>query len=77
MQNQVDLNRQLEKRDKRLAPLTDDFALLDAGVDSLCFAIAVARLENSRERDPFNANKGAGFSVTFDDFIRFYENAAN
>ena len=77
MQNQVDLNRQLEKHDKRLAPPTDDFALLDFGLDSLCFSIAVARLENSRGRDPFNADKDAGFSVTFDDFIRFYENAAN
>jgi acyl carrier protein len=36
-----------EEQDKSLAPLTDSLALLDSGLDSLCFAIVVARLENA------------------------------
>ena len=31
---------------KTLAPLTDDLSLHDSGLDSLCFAILVARLED-------------------------------
>lgn len=66
-----------QEHDKRLAPLTDALALLDSGLDSLCFAIVVARLENSLGTDPFSADEDARFPVTFGDFIRFYENAAN
>jgi acyl carrier protein len=65
-----------QEQDKRLAPLTDDLALLDSGLDSLCFAIVVARLETSLGTDPFSEDEDARFPVTFGDFIRFYENAA-
>jgi acyl carrier protein len=65
-----------EEHDKRLSPLTDDLALLDSGLDSLCFAIVVARLENSLGVDPFSADEDACFPVTFGDSMRFYENAA-
>jgi acyl carrier protein len=65
-----------EEHDKRLAPLTDDLALLDSGLDSLCFAIVVARLENALGVDPFSADEDARFPVTFGEFIRFYENVA-
>ena len=34
------------EQQKRLAPLSDDLVLLDSGLDSLCFAIVVARLED-------------------------------
>ena len=64
------------EHDKRLAPLTDNLALLDSGLDSLCFAIVVARLEISLGKDPFSADEDASFPVTFGDFVRFYENAA-
>ncbi len=64
------------EQDRRLAPLTDDLALLDSGLDSLCFAIVVARLECSLGVDPFSDDEDARFPVTFGDFIRFYENAA-
>jgi acyl carrier protein len=70
-------NQVAEEHDKRLAPLTDDLSLLSSGLDSLCFAIVVARLENSLGIDPFSADEDARFPVTFGDFIRFYENAAN
>jgi acyl carrier protein len=38
-----------------VAPLTDDLVLLDSGLDSLCFAILVARLEDKLGVDPFTA----------------------
>jgi hypothetical protein len=63
------------EHDKRLAALTDDLALLDSGLDSLCFAIVVARLETSLGKDPFSEDEDARFPVTFGDFVRFYENA--
>jgi acyl carrier protein len=65
-----------QEQDKRLANLTDDLPLLDSGLDSLCFAIVVARLENSLGVDPFSDDEDARFPVTLGDFIRFYENAA-
>jgi hypothetical protein len=65
-----------QEQDKRLAPLTDDLPLLDSGLDSLCFAIVVARLENALGVDPFSEDEDARFPVTFGDFVRFYENAA-
>lgn len=64
------------EQDKRLAPLTDQLALVDSGLDSLCFAIVVARLEGAVGVDPFSASEDAPFPVTFGDFINFYENAA-
>jgi len=64
-----------QEHDKRLAPLTDNLALLNSGLDSLCFAIVVARLENSLGVDPFSNDEDARFPVTFGEFIRFYENA--
>lgn len=61
---------------KRLSPLTDDLELLDSGLDSLCFAIIVARLEAQLDIDPFSASEDAVFPVTFGEFVQFYENAA-
>ena len=43
-----------KEQDKRLAPLADDLPLLDSGLDSLCFAIIVARLEDALGIDPFS-----------------------
>ena len=59
----------------RLAPISDDMPLLDLGLDSLCFAIIVTRLEAVLGVDPFSANEGAPFPVNLGEFIRFYENA--
>ena len=61
---------------KTLAPLTDDLALLDSGLDSLCLAIIVSRLEDSLGVDPFSAADDADFPVTLADFVRLYEDAA-
>jgi hypothetical protein len=60
-----------------LAPLTDDLALLDSGLDSLCFAIVVTRLEGLFEVDPFSSSEDVRFPVTFGEFVRFYDNATN
>jgi acyl carrier protein len=61
---------------KRLAPLTDGLELLNSGLDSLCFAIIVTRLEDSLGVDPFSSSEDAHFPVTVGDFVSCYENAA-
>ena len=60
---------------KRLGPLSDELPLLDLGLDSLCFAIIVSRLESVLGVDPFSENEDAPFPVKLGEFIRFYENA--
>jgi acyl carrier protein len=64
------------EQNKSLAPLSDDLALLHSGLDSLCFAIIVVRLEAALGVDPFNTDEEVRFPVTLGDFIGFYENAA-
>ena len=61
---------------KRLAPLTDDLALLDSGLDSLGFAVLVARLEDKLGIDPFMTAEDAMFPLTLGDFVKVYENGA-
>lgn len=62
-----------EEQGRALSPLTDDLKLLQSGLDSLSFAIIVARLEDSLGFDPFNADEAVDFPVTFGDFVRLYE----
>ena len=68
-------NRVAHEQDRRLPPLRDELPLLDSGLDSLCFAILVSRLEIVLGMDPFSETEGAPFPVNLGDFIRFYENA--
>ena len=63
-----------KEQNKRLAPLSDDLILLDSGLDSLCFAILVARLEDDLGVDPFTISEDAAFPLTVGDFIKAYEN---
>jgi acyl carrier protein len=63
-------------QDKKLARLTPDTVLLDSGLDSLCFAIIVARLEDEIGVDPFTAAEDVFFPVTLGEFVKFYEDAA-
>jgi len=65
------------ERGKQLAPLTDQLPLLESGLDSLCLAVMVTRLESSLGIDPFSADEAAPFPVTLGDFVRLYENAAH
>jgi acyl carrier protein len=60
----------------RLAPLTDELALFDTGLDSLGFALVVVKLESTLGVDPFSGDDDAPFPVTFGDFVRYYEDAA-
>ena len=60
-----------EQQHRKLAPLSDDLKLLQSGLDSLSFALIVARLEDSLGFDPFDAVER--FPVTFGDFVKLYE----
>ncbi len=60
-------------QEKRIAALSDDLVLLESGLDSLCFAIIVATLEDELGFDPFTEREDVFFPVTFGDFVRFYE----
>lgn len=56
-----------------LAPLSDDRPLVEAGLDSLAFAVLVARLEDELGIDPFAPSEGHEYPVTVGDFIQMYE----
>jgi acyl carrier protein len=61
---------------KTLAPLSDETVLMNSGLDSLCFAVLVARLEDKLGVDPFSTAEDSSFPVTLGEFVRVYENAA-
>ena len=61
---------------KKLAPLTDTLPLSQSGMDSLCMAVMVTRLEDRLGFDPFDTDEGADFPVTIGDFVKIYEDAA-
>jgi acyl carrier protein len=63
------------EQQRTLSPLFDSLGLLDSGLDSLCFAIVVARLEDRLGLDPFSTVDDGGFPVTVGDFIALYEAA--
>jgi acyl carrier protein len=65
-----------KEKSLKLPPLTDDMVLLDSGLDSLSFAIIVARLEDELGTDPFSSDADLGIPITLVDFIRIYEDAA-
>jgi acyl carrier protein len=61
---------------KKLVPLSNETVLVNSGLDSLCFAVLVARLEDKLGVDPFSTADDASFPVTLGEFVRVYENAA-
>ncbi len=68
-------NESLELTNKSLlCELTDDTVLLNSGLDSLGFAILVARLEEELEYDPFTIMKDPVYPKTFREFVDIYEN---
>ena len=71
----AEINEVASEQGKTVASLQDDLVLLDSGLDSLCFAILVARLEDKLGVDPFTAAEDVYFPVTFADFVKFYEDA--
>jgi len=60
------------EQEKPLKPITDDLEILDSGLDSLCFAILVARLEDMVGFDPFNTDDEIAFPTTFGEFFALY-----
>ncbi|PKA39979.1 acyl carrier protein [Rhizobium sullae] len=52
--------------------LRDDTVLLESGLDSLGFAILVARLEEDLGWDPFTLSNEAVYPGTFGEFVAFY-----
>lgn len=54
--------------------LTGDTVLLNSGLDSLGFAILVARLEEELGFDPFVEMEEAVYPTTFGEFVAIYEN---
>jgi acyl carrier protein len=59
------------EQQRKLAPITDDLKLLQSGLDSLGFALIVARLEERLGYDPFE--NARTFPITFGDFVDLYE----
>jgi acyl carrier protein len=71
-----EIEKVAQEHNRTLAPLTDDLVLFDSGLDSLCFAVIVARLEDELGVDPFTASEDVDFPVTLRDFVAVYEHAA-
>lgn len=70
----IDQFKEVAKEQKQtLAPLVDELILLESGLDSLGFAVIVARLEDKLGFDPFTAAEDIEFPITFADFVRIYE----
>ena len=55
------------------SPLTHESILLRTGLDSLGFAILVARLEEALGYDPFVEMKEPVYPQTFGEFLAIYE----
>jgi acyl carrier protein len=72
--NQFELVAKDQKQ--KLPPLSDELVLLESGLDSLFFAVIVARLEDELGFDPFSASEEVEFPVTFSDFVKIYETSA-
>jgi acyl carrier protein len=62
-----------QEQQRTLVPLTDNLKLLDSGLDSLSFAIIVAKLEDEVGFDPFDSDQMVEFPISFADFVRLYE----
>jgi hypothetical protein len=55
------------------SPLTPDTVLLQSGLDSLGFAILIARLESKLNFDPFVIMSEPVYPTTLGEFISIYE----
>lgn len=53
--------------------LTDSLVLLESGIDSLAFAVLVAKLEKLLGFDPFMEDATAYYPKTLGDFVSYYE----
>jgi len=62
-----------DQRHKHLAPLTDDLRLLESGLDLICIATLVLRLEDTLGVDPLSDDDEIDLPVTVGDLISIYE----
>ena len=59
--------------DVEMPDWSDDVVLLESGLDSLAFAVAVTELEDKLGFDPFTESEDPYYPVTFGEFVAFYE----
>ncbi len=71
----AEMRRIAVEQQKTLGPLDDDASLMTCGLDSLGFAVLVARLEEQLGTDPFSEADEIALPVTIGDLVRFYEQA--
>lgn len=67
--------RVAQEQDKKIPKIDDGLVLLESGLDSLCFAILVVRLEEVLGKDPFSQQDELVYPVTLGDFVKLYEPA--
>ncbi len=68
------LHEALDSTDSALiGELSDETVLLECGLDSLGFAILVARLEEELDFDPFSEMTDAVYPTTLAEFVKIYE----
>jgi acyl carrier protein len=70
-----EIRRIAKEHKKSLGPLDDAVPLLATGLDSLCFAVLVVRLEETLKVEPFS-DDGIEYPTTLGELIGIYENAA-
>jgi acyl carrier protein len=68
-----EFQRVAREQKRNLAPLTENLKLIDSGLDSLSFALIVARLEDAMGFDPFDTQDDLKFPVTFGEFVKLYD----
>lgn len=63
----------LKEEDKPVPePITDDLVLLESGLDSLGFAVLVARLQDDFGYDPFTLMDDPVYPRTLGEFVEVY-----
>lgn len=70
-----EMKRIATEQKKTLGSLEDDAPLMTCGLDSLGFAVLVARLEEQLGTDPFSEADEVALPVTIGNLVRFYEQA--
>ena len=63
------------ENDKSLPLELDHVELINSGLDSLCLAVIVARLEDELGVDPFSGSGDIVYPTTIGDFVNLYANA--
>lgn len=59
-------------KNKKVPEIVPDMVLLEAGLDSLGFAILVSELEMKLGYDPFTISEEAVYPTTYQEFVQFY-----